>query len=390
MQGGGHSPATHDFGLGADQVLEATIVLASGRSVRATPCHHAELLFAIRGGGPATYGVVVSTTIKAHPDPSVIAAQVFGFAPLSANDTPTFMAAVNTIYSAYPNLSDVGFSGYGSWSLYSPTSLVPGTNSSTGFIHSIAIFNKTITQAQALFAPFAREFEKYNDTRLHMTTRYLQFSSYASYYSTLSDVVGPVGSSSGALGSRLLGREALTENPSALKTMLNITAGTPEQATSNNIVFVGGGRVFEDASDPYSGVNPAWRQTYVHNIVARGWPAGASNATIAAIHDDITNIKTTAMKRLAPDTGCYMNEGDRFDADFLRDFYGSNREKLGDIKRRYDPHSVLYCPTCVGSEDWVENAEGVLCRAAQAEDDKGDDWDLEGRHGNGYKNDLTH
>ena len=367
MQGGGHSPATHDFGLGADQVLEATVVLPSGRTVRATQCHHPELLFAIRGGGPASYGVVISTTIKAHPDPSVISAQVFGFAPRSANDIPAFMSAINTIYSAYPSLSDAGFSGYGSWSLYSPTPLVQGTNSSTGFIHTIANFNKTATQAQALFAPIWRQLAKYNGTSLFMTTKYLQFSNYASYYSTLSDVVIPVGSSSGALGSRLLTRETLTGNPAALKTMLNITAGTPEQATSSNIVFVGGGQVFRDAEDPYSGVNPAWRQTYVHNIVARGWPPGTSNATIAAVHNDITNIKTQAMKNLAPDTGCYMNEADRFDPDFLQDFYGKNLRKLEGIKRMYDPHSVFYCPTCVGSENWAENAEGVLCRTAEGE-----------------------
>ena len=367
MQGGGHSPATHNYGLGADQVLEALVVLASGRTVRASPCHHPELLFAIRGGGPASYGVVISTKIKAHPNPSVISAQVFGFAPLSANDTPAFMSAVNTIYGAYPNLSDAGFSGYGSWSLHSPSSLLPGTNYSTGFIHTIANFNKSVAQAQALFAPVARQLAKYKGTQLYITTKYLQFSSYSSYYYTLSDVVTPVGSSSSALGSRLLGRDALAGDPAALETMLNITAGTPEQATSNNIVFVGGGQVFRDASDPYSGVNPAWRHTYVHNIVARGWAPGASNTTVNAVHNDITNVKTESMRKLAPDTGCYMNEADRFDGEFLKDFYGANRYKLEDIKRRYDPLSVFYCPTCIGSEDWVENAEGVLCRAPETE-----------------------
>ena len=363
MQGGGHSPATHDFGLGADQVLEAVVVLASGRTVRATPCHHPELLFAIRGGGPASYGVVISTTIKAHPGPSVISAQVFGFAPRSPNDTSAFMSAVNTVYSSYPKLSDAGFSGYGSWSLYSPSPLVPGSNSSIGFIHTIANFDKTASQAEDLFAPVARQFAKYNGTNLFITTKYLQFSSYASYYSTLSDVVTPVGSSSGALGSRLLTRNSLEGSPAGLKTMLNITAGVPSQATSNNIIFVGGGQVFQDGQDPYSGVNPAWRRTYVHNIVARGWAPTASTAEIAAVHEDITFVKTQAMKNLEPDTGCYMNEADRFDTEYLQDFYGEHQSTLESIKADYDPHDVFYCPTCIGSEQWAENEEGVLCRA---------------------------
>ena len=373
MQGGGHSPATHNYGLGADQVLEALVVLPSGRTVLASPCHHPELLFAIRGGGPASYGVVVSTTIKAHPQPQGISAQIFGFAPLSQNDTPTFMNAVNIVYQNYPNLSDAGFSGYGSWSLYSPTPLIPSTNYTTAFIHTIANFGKSAAEAQALFAPVAAQLDRYNGTQLFFYTKYLSFPTYASYYSTLSDVVTPVGSTSGALGSRLLDRQALTGSPSALRTMLNTIAGTPSQATSNNIVFVGGGRVAADASDPYSGVNPAWRGTYVHNIVARGWAPGSSNATIAAVHNDITNIKTPAMKALAPDTGCYMNEADRFDPTYLADFYGANQNKLSQIKQKYDPQNVFYCPTCIGSENWAENGEGVLCEVQSGGPDNGEE-----------------
>lgn len=305
MQGGGHSPATHDYGLGADQVLEAQVVLSNGQLVTASPCENPDLLFAIRGGGPASYGVVVSTTIKAHPN-NQVAAQILSLAPLSSNDTSVFMDAVAVLYQSYPDLSEAGFSGYGSWSIYSPTPLV--ANYSTGFIHTIANFGKTAAEAEALFAPVARKLAMYNGTSLYMTTKYLHFPDFNSYYYTLSDVVTPVGQSNGALCSRLLDRKALAQDPAALKAMLKTTAGTPEQATSNNIIFVGGGQVFKDAADPYSGVNPAWRKTYVHNIVARGWAPGSSNATIQAVHDDLTYNKAIAMKQLAPNTGSYMNE----------------------------------------------------------------------------------
>ena len=358
MQGGGHSPATHDFGIGADQILEAQVVLASGKTVTANPCQNQDLFFAIRGGGPSSYGIVVETVVKAHPTNSV-AAQVFGFAPLTPNDMPAFMDTLSIVHQAYPNLSDRGFSGYGSWSIYSPTPLVGNYN--TGFIHTIANFGKTTAQAESLFAPTAAQLQKYNGTSLYMETTYLSFPNYDTYYYTLSDVVIPVGQTA-ALGSRFLDRQALTANPAALNTMLETIAGTPEQATSNNIVFVGGGQVFADASDPKSGVNPAWRQTYVHNIVARGWAPGSSNATIQAVYDDVTYNKTQAMKNLAPDTGCYMNEADRFDPDYLQDFYGAHLGKLERIKKEYDPSGVFYCPTCVGSEEYTVQASGRICR----------------------------
>ena len=357
MQGGGHSPATHDFGLGADQVLEAQVVLASGKLVTANPCKNSDIFFAIRGGGPSSYGIVVSTVIKAHPT-NKVAAQILGFAPLTADDHSAFMDVLAIVHSNYPNLSDSGFSGYGSWSIYSPTPLVG--NYSTGFIHTIAVFGKTAAEAEDLFASTAAQLQNYNGTSLYMTTRYLSFPTYYAYYNALSGIVTPVGQTA-ALGSRLLDREALTTNVTALKNMLQTIAGTPEQATSSNIVFVGGGQVFADASDPYSGVNPAWRQAYVHNIVARGWPPGSSNATIQAVYEDVTHNKTQAMKDLAPNTGCYMNEADRFDSDYLQDFYGRHRWILSRIKRRHDPRSVFYCPTCIGSERFRVQPSGQIC-----------------------------
>jgi hypothetical protein len=66
------------------------------------------------------------------------------------------------------------------------------------------------------------------------------------------------------------------------------------------------------------------------------------------VHDDITNTKARSMRELAPDTWNYMNEADRLDPLFLEDFYGGSLEKLREVKRKYDPRSLFYCPTCVG------------------------------------------
>ncbi|KAK4989682.1 hypothetical protein LTR50_003006 [Elasticomyces elasticus] len=108
MQGGGHSPATRDFGLGADQVLQAQIVLANGSLVTVGPLQHPDLFFAIRGGGPGTYGVVVSTAVKAWPTTNVVV-QTLAFAPLTAGFVPHFMEALTDLYAAYPALSDGGW-----------------------------------------------------------------------------------------------------------------------------------------------------------------------------------------------------------------------------------------------------------------------------------------
>ncbi|KAL8730235.1 MAG: hypothetical protein Q9166_004212 [cf. Caloplaca sp. 2 TL-2023] len=314
MQGGGHGPAVHDFGLGADQVLEAQVVLANGRTVTASPCQNPDLFFAIRGGGGGTYGVVISTTIKAHPTTQRTAQQL-SFAPLNSSYMSDFMKAVELVHNAYPNLQDKGYAGYGSWGLMSPTPLVYNYNHTvgedvqpnftTGFTHTISIPGKTSEEAESIFAPVAKKLAPFAGRSLFINTTYSEFPTYAAFYDALSGIASPIGTSA-ALGSRLLDRKALA-SPKLGETLEKIV-GAPEQFTSVNMVIVGGGQVARDGADPYSGVNPAWRTAYVHNIVARGWAPGTDEETRNAIYSDITNVKVQAMKELAPDTGAYMNE----------------------------------------------------------------------------------
>ena len=51
------------------------------------------------------------------------------------------------------------------------------------------------------------------------------------------------------------------------------------------------------------------------------------------------------------------------DPEFLESFYGENKERLLRIKMRYDPADVFYCPTCIGSDRWVQDEVGRLCCA---------------------------
>lgn len=109
MQGGGHGPVSHFFGLGADQVLEYKVVLASGQLVTANACQYTDLFTALRGGGGGTYGVVLSATIKAHPTRPVLGHNLDVIA-LHGNDDAVLTATGN-IMSKLPALSDVGYSG---------------------------------------------------------------------------------------------------------------------------------------------------------------------------------------------------------------------------------------------------------------------------------------
>lgn len=193
---------------------------------------------------------------------------------------------------------------------------------------------------------------------------YTKEATYADYYNAFSGAEVPAGTLS-AITSRFFDRPALTANRTALAQMLNITAGKSTEYTSNNIEFLGGvtSQIAADGNArPVSGLNPAWRTMVINQIVGRGWLQSTPQSTIDAIHHDLTYVKGVAMKKLAPHTGCYMNEADRLDPDWQQDFYGSHYERLAKIKKKYDCEDLFYCPTCVGSEAWSQISSGQLCR----------------------------
>lgn len=67
VQGGGHSPLSSVYGLATDSVLAYQVITADGQFVTASDDEHADLFWALRGGGGGTFGVVTSVTVKAWP-----------------------------------------------------------------------------------------------------------------------------------------------------------------------------------------------------------------------------------------------------------------------------------------------------------------------------------
>ncbi len=65
--GGGYSITSRMFGMGCDNVVEATIMLANGKIVRANEEQNQDLFWAIRGGRGGNFGVLLNTKLRLHP-----------------------------------------------------------------------------------------------------------------------------------------------------------------------------------------------------------------------------------------------------------------------------------------------------------------------------------
>jgi FAD/FMN-containing dehydrogenase len=74
--GGGYGVLGRHYGLGADHLLSARVLLAGGQVVTASATEHPDLFWALRGAGGGNFGVVLSVSLRTRPAVPVVAVSV--------------------------------------------------------------------------------------------------------------------------------------------------------------------------------------------------------------------------------------------------------------------------------------------------------------------------
>ncbi|KAJ5899376.1 FAD-linked oxidoreductase sor8 [Penicillium taxi] len=334
-QGGGHGQLASHFGLAADQVLEWDVITASGDHLTVTPSENPDLFWAITGGGGGTYAVVLSVTVKAHPE------MVSSAATLTFNGTDVepdiFWQAVQTFVLGILPLIDAGATAI--WTI----------SGSIFSVTPIALPGGTYQQLHDGLASTIAFLDQYNVSYTYNVT---QFSTFWDSYTAMNPHSNVT---EAQIGGRLMPRSTVEQSTSALISALRNIA-------TQGIVISGVSLNVSRPEIPLNAVNPAWREAAISFVLGTAYDYTNRSADLKN-QILMTDIVIPSLTALSPGGGSYLNEADWNQPDWQSVFYGENYNTLEAVKFRYDPNHIFWARTAVGSEKWIQKYDGRLCQA---------------------------
>lgn len=334
--GGGHSTLSSLVGMAADQTLEFEVFLANGTFLTVSPSQHPDLYWALSGGGPSTYALVWSITVKSHADVPVAGLVL----TMSSDNHTAFWEFVDYYHSLTPIITAHGAYSFARYQ--------------TGSFQIHPLFAANLTQAvvQSAFAdPLVAKLKA-----LGITAYTNETSTYPDFLTAYDALFDEFAAGKTLYGGRLIAYDTVTKDPAGLSRA--VRSISDRNGTIVEVAMRPTLQIAANVSD--NAVLPAWRDTLLHVLTILPWNDTASFSEMVALENEITSLDRV-LKKLVPGSGAYMNEADFNNPDWKKDFFGVNYERLLRVKEDVDPSGVFYAPTTVGSDRWVEDATGRLC-----------------------------
>ncbi|KAJ8063556.1 hypothetical protein OCU04_007428 [Sclerotinia nivalis] len=344
LPGGGHGPLTSAYGLGADNALEFEVVTANGSLLTATPTQNEDLYWALSGGGPGNYAVVLSVTVKAHAD-----GPVAGSTFLIENSNPeAFWSAVRAwlkhllVLDTIPGLKTI----------------IDLTNEY--FILDFATWpGATADDLTTALLPFLDELKTLNiSLSTNETNVFPTFLEHYNYFVGADPIPNNL-----SVNDRLIPR-SLVEDDTKLQEFVNAVRAIVSNYSDAEFVFLASNVTYKriGGTRGFNSVLPAWRDS----LFAMNFGLTlADNATWDVMRDNQATINgwQDGFRALTPGGGSYMNEATFDNPEYKWDYFGENYDKLNAIKNKYDAEHILWTHAAVGSDALSVAEDGRLCYA---------------------------
>lgn len=326
---GGHGNLATTYGLGADNLVEVSIVTPDGQLRIVNQCQDSDLFWALRGAGGGAFGVVLNVTIRAYVD-SPVTMGIFSI----SNGTPETMRGYSNLLAE--NLPQWALLGWG------------GASNSNLSVLANPILSNATEAAEQLAAAVS-----YVQSQPGGSVSFTTFPSFFEYFTeivngTLADPE-PI-SSSTIYTSRIvpvstlaneITRTAVIDAVLQLGNTTELTYGI----LANMPLRYGRANPVRNTS-----LNPAWYEGGLYLVVYVTWLSTntlSERKALVRLYREATSL----MQSVAPDGATYSNEADPWMDGWAEAFWGDNYSKLLDIKGQVDPNNLLSCWHCVGWTD---------------------------------------
>ncbi|KAF2866763.1 isoamyl alcohol oxidase [Massariosphaeria phaeospora] len=343
IQGGGHGPLTSVYGMGADNVLSFDVVTATGEYVTANADENADLFWALKGGGPSTFAVVTSITVKTFPEVPT-AGTILNINTTHTNDTAVFDEGFRIFHNLSNHYTDNGMFVYFELNL--------------GRLHVAPLVGPRMDEAK-LKQVLKPLFDQLDAAKIPYDAYTRAFPTFFEFYMDMFEDEMPQQNS--IVGGRMFSQKDIAENGDQVAKALLFAS----QPTNDTFGFSVGHIVNPGHGVPVvdNAIHPKWRNSssfVITNLIMNGDESWEMKELRA---DQQTNIVGKALREAGPDGASYVNEGDLNEPNWQESYWGSNYPKLLQLRKKWDPEGVFYAQTTPGTEDWSVIDYGTkLCR----------------------------
>jgi len=321
-QGGGIGVVDRAYGLTCDSLVSAEVVLADGSVVTADADTHADLFWALRGGGGGNFGIVTSMTFNTFPTSDL----TNFFADFAWADAAAVLAA----WQAWPQaLPDTVWSG-----------MVLGTSSPTPVIQMSGMFIGSDTDFAPIWAQFLAaagvtptsysvQVQSFHDAILASCSG--ETISQCHLASETSD--GEVARASFVASSDFFDTALPSAGIQALLAAVDAQQGSGEVIVIMDLM---GGAINRVAPDATAFVH---RDAIFSAQYYISGPVGLAPAQVAAAQAIVSGLRATMSTWSSGEA--YQNYLDPSLANWQQAYYGANYARLVQVKAAYDPTQVF-------------------------------------------------